>query len=232
MSNDRHHHAVIKWIAATFICLAAILFFVPEDECHAESTLSVDYLDKALSANSHITAKKKNKLLKDFQLDVTDTDQEMTDELEKVTWKDNFKKADLKYLACIIYCEANSMTMEAKIAVGNVILNRMREDGDWSHVTTIKEVIYDRKWGVQFSPISNGSMDKALKIYKTLGTDNNKEWQNECMEQSIEAAKQVLCGIEVIPSSFLYFNANVSKSLQKCRDSGKPFKVIEGHIYF
>ena len=51
------------------------------------------------------------------------------------------------------------------MAVGNVVVNRMKSGGEWAHVNTIKDVIYDRKWAVQFSPTVNGSLKKAESGY-------------------------------------------------------------------
>ena len=147
-------------------------------------------------------------------------------------WNDSYTKADLKYLSCIIYCEANSMSNAAKVAVGNVVLNRVRNTGDWAHVTTIKEVIYDRKWAVQFSPTVNGSLDKALKLYKSMDPEEFREWEIEYMNNCIEAAKQVLRGKKTIPDNFYYFNGYVSSSKKKCEDSGKTYRIMGAHIYF
>lgn len=231
MIKNIRYHGLAKCIGV-LVALTALLILIPAYSGHAESTLVPEYLTKLLEKNEFIPRKTVTKLTESFKPEVKDIEEEYENKQKKVKWSDNFKKTDLKYLSCIIYCEANSMCKEAKMAVGNVILNRMNEDGDWAHVTTIKEVIYDRKWGVQFSPTANGSMERALKIYKNLGTDSNKEWENECMNNCIEAAKEVMKGTEVVPQYFLYFNGYVDKSLKKCRDAGKNFKIIEGHIYF
>ena len=45
--------------------------------------------------------------------------------------------------------------MEGQIAVGNVVLNRMRHK---SYPNTIYGVIFDRKHGTQFSPVSYGTI--------------------------------------------------------------------------
>ena len=124
------------------------------------------------------------------------------------------------------------MSNEAKVAVGNVVLNRLRNTTDWGHVTTIKEVIYDRKWGVQFSPTANGSMEKALKLYKSMDPEVDRSWEIEYMEKSIEAAKQVLRGEKAVPDDFLYFNGYVEKTREKCEKAGTSYRIIEKHIYF
>ena len=59
----------------------------------------------------------------------------------------SYTKEELMYLSCIIYCEAGSQEKKGKIAVANVIMNRV-ESKIFDHVTTIKEAIYDcNRWG-------------------------------------------------------------------------------------
>lgn len=149
-------------------------------------------------------------------------------------WSENFSKKDLRYLASIIYCEANSMSYEAKVGVGNVVLNRLRNTTDWGHVNTIREVIYDRKWGVQFDPTATGYMERTLGIYDNL-SDYEGKWQYDTMKECIRVAKLVMQGEKVIPDTYVYFNGYVEKNVKKCHDQGKDFRVfdgIHGHIYF
>lgn len=63
---------------------------------------------------------------------------------------------DATLLAAIIQCEAGSEPYEGKVAVGAVVLNRMRS-GRWPN--SISGVIYQRG---QFGPVSNGSLSRAL----------------------------------------------------------------------
>ena len=78
--------------------------------------------------------------------------------LDKVVAK-KYTANDLKYLSCIIWCEAGNQSYSGKIAVGVVIMNRKRSH---SFPNSVKGVIYQRG---QFSPTSNGAMKKALKAY-------------------------------------------------------------------
>ncbi len=155
-----------------------------------------------------------------------------------------FTKKDLKYMACVIYCEATSMTYEAKLAVGNVILNRTRNNDPnaWGHVSTIREVIYDNKWGTQFAVTVGkpSAMDKAMSLYKSMDTDKYAQWQIDEMKLAIKAAKAVLAGEKAIPDNFYYFNGKVDASIEKCRKNGSRFAVMGmedpdnhyRHIYF
>lgn len=91
---------------------------------------------------------------------------------------------DLYWLSRIIYAEAGGEGMTGMIAVGNVVLNRVRSS---SFPNTIKGVIFDTKSGVQFSPAYSG------RIYNTPSAD------------AVEAARQALAGVNVVGNS-LYFN--------------------------
>ncbi len=101
-----------------------------------------------------------------------------------ITSGTSFYNADAVYwLSRIISAEAKGESLRGKIAVGNVILNRMRSK---EFPNTIYGVIFDRKFGVQFTPTSNGT------IYATP------------TEESVVAAKICLEGYTV-SSGILYF---------------------------
>ena len=63
---------------------------------------------------------------------------------------------DTTLLAAIIQCEAGSECYEGKVAVGAVVLNRVRTG---SYPNSISGVIYQRS---QFGPASNGSLARVL----------------------------------------------------------------------
>lgn len=63
---------------------------------------------------------------------------------------------DTTLLAAIIQCEAGSECYEGKVAVGAVVLNRVRSGG---YPNTISGVIYQSG---QFGPVSNGSLARVL----------------------------------------------------------------------
>ena len=150
-----------------------------------------------------------------------------------VMWNDKYTEAELRLMSGIIYCEAGSMGESARIAVANVIINRVNSKTDWGHVNTIKEVIYDQKWGVQFSPIkgSPSSLDQAMDLYDHI-EDYKGTWQYDQMQNSIAAAKKAFSGEKVIPDSFMYFNGSIESSKAKCEAKGKDYIIIDHHIYF
>lgn len=148
-------------------------------------------------------------------------------------WDENYTAKELRLMSSIIYCEAGSMSDEARIAVANVIINRMNDTSDWGHVSTIKEVIYDDYWGVQFSPTKGNpsSLDKAMAIYDHL-EDYEGKWQYRQMMDSISSAKKAFCGEKTVPDSFMFFNSHITSSKEKCESKGKSYKIIDSHIYF
>ena len=59
------------------------------------------------------------------------------------------------WLSRIIYAEANTEPLLGKIAVGNVIMNRVNSS---EFPDTIYSVIFDKNYGIQFTPVANGSI--------------------------------------------------------------------------
>lgn len=97
----------------------------------------------------------------------------------------NYTEDDLYWLSRIISAESKGEIMEGKIAVGNVVLNRVKSP---DFPDTIYDVIFDSRWGGQFEPVRNGT------IYQTP------------TEESVQAALLCLNGADVIGDS-LYFLA-------------------------
>ena len=68
---------------------------------------------------------------------------------------DFYNADDLYWLSRIISAEAQGESLLGQIAVGNVVLNRKAHP---SYPNTIYGVIFDRKHGTQFSPVSLGTI--------------------------------------------------------------------------
>lgn len=101
----------------------------------------------------------------------------------------SIKEKDLYLLAKIINAEAGSQPYEGKVAVGNVVMNRVESP---NFPDTIRGVIYQKG---QFSPVSNGSINKKPN------------------SNSIKAAKEVMNGYRVVDRKVLYFyNPDIAKS--------------------
>ena len=76
---------------------------------------------------------------------------------------------DLYWLSRIVHAEAAHESYEGKVAVANVVLNRVRHD---SFPDTIYGVIFDKAGGVQFTPVAAGTVyndpsEEAIQRQKT-----------------------------------------------------------------
>ncbi len=64
---------------------------------------------------------------------------------------------DVYWLSRIIYAESGAEPFRGQIAVGNVVLNRVESS---QFPNTVYGVIFDKKYGVQFSPVASGTIYK------------------------------------------------------------------------
>jgi len=99
--------------------------------------------------------------------------------------KDFYNEEDIYWLSRIIQAESGGEPLLGKIAVGNVIINRKNRN---DYPNTLKGVIFDKKYGTQFTPVANGS------IYNTPSSD------------SIKAAKIVLDGYSLNEHMIFFLN--------------------------
>ena len=76
-----------------------------------------------------------------------------------------YDQDELYWLSRIINAESRGEPMLGQIAVGNVVLNRVKHR---DYPATIYGVIFDRKHGVQFSPVLDGSIYKEPTYSSTL----------------------------------------------------------------
>lgn len=120
-----------------------------------------------------------------------------------------YNDTDLYWLSRIISAEARGEPLLGKIAVGNVVLNRKASK---SYPNTVYGVIFDRKHGTQFSPVSYGT------IY------------NSPTEESIIAAKICLEGYSV--SNEILFFVNPKYATSSWISNNRPFAFRIGNHYF
>ena len=100
---------------------------------------------------------------------------------------ETYNNDTLYWLSRIINAESGNQSLEGKIAVGNVVMNRLNNP---RFPDTIYEVLFQKN---QFTPAASGS------IYR------------EPNEESVAAAKMVMDGAQVMPTA-LFFNAAGLKS--------------------
>ncbi len=121
-----------------------------------------------------------------------------------------YREDEVYWLSKIISAEAGGEIFTGKVAVGNVILNRVKSK---YFPNTIYSVIFDRKNGVQFSPVSNGTIYKAAT------------------SESIAAAKVCLEGY-TISDGILYF-VNPVYAPNSWASKNRPyFAKIGNHVFY
>lgn len=135
-------------------------------------------------------------LARALELDVKWNASNYSVNLTKATWtlvdaESYYNPDELYWLSRIIEAEAGGEILEGKIAVGNVVLNRVK---DSRYPNTIYGVIFDFKHGIQFTPAYTGT------VYNTPS------------QESIIAAKIALEGYEIVPGVLFFFNPRIATS--------------------
>ena len=103
---------------------------------------------------------------------------------------DKDRDEDLYWLSRIIHAEAQGESYQGKVAVGNVVLNRVSSS---QFPNSIKGVVFDKQNGyTQFSPVIDGT------IYNTPNND------------SVRAAKEVLAGARPVGGALYFLNPQKS----------------------
>jgi len=117
-------------------------------------------------------------------------------------------ESDLDLLARLITAEAQGEPYEAQVAVGAVVMNRVKSS-DWPN--TVKGVIYQEIGGYyQFTPVVNGWIDKPA--------------EPEC----IKAAKEAMSGADPTRGSQFYYDDKVTNQWILA----KTVSVQFGHMIF
>ncbi len=121
-----------------------------------------------------------------------------------------FTHDELYWLSRIINAESGGEKYEGQVAVGDVILNRVKSK---EFPNTIYGVIFDRKYSVQFEPVANGT------IY------------NEPTPKAVEAAKDSLANQSIIGNCLYFFNPKTASSSWISKNR-KYYKTIGGHDFY
>lgn len=121
-----------------------------------------------------------------------------------------YRDDEVFWLSKIISAEARGEIFNGKVAVGNVILNRVKSK---AFPNTIYSVIFDRKNGVQFSPVANGT------IY------------NSATNESVIAAKICLEGYTISDKILYFVNPYIAPNSWASRN--RPFfEKIGNHAFY
>ena len=145
----------------------------------------------------------------EFQIDFGETTQEIEARQKKEQEEKRYKnygeymtdEDTVMLLAALIHCEARGEPYEGQVAVGAVVMNRVRSS---AYPDTIQGVIYASG---QFSPAMSGKVDRVLASGKIN-------------ESCIQAAKEALSGV-----------SNVSSLTHFRRNDGRDGIVIGNHVF-
>jgi len=126
-----------------------------------------------------------------------------------VSWAD-YNEDEVYWLSRIISAEAKGEPFAGQIAVGNVVLNRVRHR---DYPNTIYGVIFDRKHGTQFSPVSFGT------IYQ------------KPTESAVAAAKACLEGYSLSDSAIFFLNPRIATNNWIVKNRPYAFSVGNHDFY-
>ena len=121
-----------------------------------------------------------------------------------------YSDEDLIWLAKIVEAEAQGETYPSKLGVASVIINR-RDSGKYP--ATVIGVIFDKKFGVQFTPTINGA------VYNTPSPS------------SYLAAMEALEGRNNAPDTLFFMNPRLATSSWISNNRQYAF-TIGGHNYY
>lgn len=121
-----------------------------------------------------------------------------------------YREEDLYWLSRIISAESRGEPLLGKLAVGTVVLNRVDSS---EFPDNIYDVIFDRKWGIQFEPVANGT------VY------------DEPTQESVLAAKLVLEGARAAGES-IYFLAPALTDNHWIMESREYVTTIGCHWFY
>lgn len=122
----------------------------------------------------------------------------------------SYDTEDLYWLSRVISAESRGESLEGQIAVGNVVLNRVRSA---EFPDSVQAVVFDRKDGVQFEPVSNGSIYDAPT------------------PRSVIAAKAALAGTDIV-GDCLYFYAPALSQGTWIRANRTYYTTIGCHCFY
>ncbi len=121
-----------------------------------------------------------------------------------------YREDEVYWLARIISAEARGEGLQGKMAVGNTVLNRTRSP---QFPNTIYGVIFDKKYGVQFAPTSNGT------IYNTPTAE------------SVIAAKMCLEGYSISNKILYFFNPKYTSGTW-VRENREYAFTLGNHVFY
>ena len=121
-----------------------------------------------------------------------------------------YTKDDVRWLSRIIEAESASEPKQGQIAVGNVVLNRVKSP---EYPNTIYGVIFDKKHGVQFQPVMNNT------IYNTPS--------KEC----VDSARRAMSGENYAGDCLYFLNESIATNTW-ILNNREYYTTINNHSFY
>lgn len=136
----------------------------------------------------------------------------------------NLSQNEMDMLTAMIYCESRGESYEGQLAVGHVIMNRLRST---KYPGTLEGVLRQH---LQFEPAGSGRFDIVLTAYQQNipGVISQAEWDS-CRR----AAENCVNG-ESNVGECLFFRTHkpVPQLAENLKAAGVPYWVIGNHIFY
>ena len=136
----------------------------------------------------------------------------------------NLTQAELDMLTAMIYCEARGESYEGQLAVGYVIMNRVRSS---KFPNNLESVLRQSK---QFEPAGSGRFDIVLTAYweGIPGVIGQSEW-NSCQKAALVCVNS---DSNVGESLFFRTHKPVPQLAENLEAAGVPYWIIGNHIFY
>ena len=136
----------------------------------------------------------------------------------------NLTQAELDMLTAMIYCESRGEPYEGQLAVGYVIMNRVRST---KFPNSLEAVLRQYK---QFEPAGSGRFDIVLTAYweDIPGVISESEW-NSCQKAALVCVNS---DSNVGESLFFRTHAPVPQLAENLEAAGVPYWIIQNHIFY
>ena len=136
----------------------------------------------------------------------------------------DYGASDLKIMTCIIYAEAGNQSQKGRVAVGNVIMNRVR---DSRFPNNIHDVVYAKN---QFTAVTGLHYKNALKQYSKISKTNTAV--AKAMRKCKTAAKTAMGGTTYVGSYLFYARYDNWLGKKAVKDPAVHTKRIGDHVFF
>lgn len=128
---------------------------------------------------------------------------------------------EIMMLATIIYCEAGNQGTDGQLAVGYVIMNRIRSS---RFPNTLEGVLRQSR---QFEPVGSGRFDLVLKA------EQDDDIPNIVTQSCWNAARSVVNGTSNVGESLFFRTwAPVPSLVTNLQNGGVPYWIIKDHIFY